>query len=86
MANLNPFKNYLTSTDLSPKSVNAMVEGIKIYYKNFPRITNDNLTAYKKYLMSKYKPSTVNIRLIAMNKYLSFFVKSYKFKIIQIPN
>lgn len=85
MANLNPFKNYLTSTDLSPKSVNAMVEGVKIYYKNFPRITNDNLTAYKKYLMSKYKPSTVNIRLIAMNKYLAFIKKDYRFKIIPNP-
>jgi integrase len=51
--------------------------------------TNESLLSYKGYLLEKYKPKTVNLRIQAINKYLEFLGKEklqLKFVKIQQKN
>ena len=50
-------------------------------------VTKKNLLSYKGYLIETYKPKTINIRILGVNKYLEFLKQDkLKLKVIKIQN
>jgi site-specific recombinase XerD len=69
------FEEYLKKDNLSGNTLNAYLWTAEYYLAHYDGISKENLLAYKGYLMEFFKPKTVNLRIQAMNKYLSFLGK-----------
>ena len=64
------FKNYLVKHNLSENTVLSYEKTMQIYFQQYEEVTKKNLLSFKGYLIEKYKPKTVNLRIQAINKYL----------------
>lgn len=69
------FKNYLVKHNLSENTVLSYEKTMQIYFQQYEEVTKKNLLSFKGYLIEKYKPKTVNLRIQAINKYLEFVGK-----------
>lgn len=54
-----------------------------MFFNLYKDVNSTNLLAFKGYLLEKFKPKTVNLRIQAMNKYLSF-INNDKLKLTAI--
>lgn len=68
----NDYKKHLVRAGLSPHTVESYLWTVRYFLEHYDGITEENLLAYKGYLMEFFKPKTVNLRIQAINKYLSF--------------
>ena len=66
------FKEYLLKEDLSMNTIDVYLRTIKEYLKMFNNFNQKQLLAYKEYLMNNNKPKTINLKIIAINKYLKY--------------
>lgn len=64
------FERYLKGTNLAQNTIDAYAFAVKQYNEQWQGISKKNLRDYKMFLIEKYKPKTVNLRLRAMNCYL----------------
>lgn len=79
------FKNYLLKENLSEKTIASYLWTINYFIATYSEVNKENLLAYKGYLVEKFKPKTVNLRLQAINKYLEFLKKDrLKLKFIKV--
>lgn len=69
------FKNYLVKHNLSENTISSYEKTMQIYFQQYEEVTKKNLLSFKGYLIEKYKPKTVNLRIQAINKYLEFIGK-----------
>lgn len=69
------FESQLRKEGLSENTITSYLWTVKYYLKRFVRVTSEDLLVYKGYLMEKYKPKTVNLRIQAINRYLEFLGK-----------
>lgn len=77
------FIKYLGLKDFSKSTIDAYLISIRKFEELYVFYNKKNILAYKSYLIEKYKPKTVNLRLQAINNYLSFIGKD-KFKVPQL--
>ena len=73
------YKSFLSRQDLAANTVRSYVWTVKHFLEKYKEVNRKNLFAYKGYLMERYKPQTVNLRLQAINEYLEF-IKQEKLK------
>ena len=79
------FESFLKKQDLSENTINSYIWTTKRFIENYGEINRKNLLSYKGYLLEKFKPQTVNLRLQAMNKYLEFIKKErLKMKFVKV--
>lgn len=79
------FENYLKEQNLSQRTISSYISTIKEYEYMFKNISKNNLLSFKGYLIERYKPKTVNLRLQAINKYLNFAKKEHlKLKFVKL--
>lgn len=79
------FEKYLKEENLSQKTIDSYLKTIKHYKSRFKSFTKNNLLSFKGYLIENYKPKTVNLRLQAINKFLSFKNKNeLKLKFVKL--
>lgn len=64
------FERYLRAANLSPNTIRAYLSALKQFKTQFGRVTKRNLQCYKVWLIERYQPKTVNLRLRAINCYL----------------
>ena len=69
------FEDYLKKANLSEHTVRAYLWTVDYFNTHYEAVTEENLLAYKGYLMEYFKPKTVNLRIQAINKYLEFINK-----------
>ena len=69
------FSKYLKSINLSDNTISVYVTTIRMFESTFKEIDKNNLLAFKGYLMERFKPKTVNLRIQAINKYLAYLNK-----------
>ena len=69
------FEEYLREQNLSDNTCRSYLQTIDFYKKNFHHFDKKNLLSYKEFLCQNYKSGTVNLRIIAINRYLSFIGK-----------
>jgi integrase len=71
------FEKYLRGTNLAENTVTAYLFAIKQYNEQWDGISKKNLRDFKVFLIEKYKPKTVNLRLRAVNCYLESIGKNH---------
>ena len=69
------FEEFLKKNNLSGNTLDAYLWTVDFYHSHYDGVTKENLLAYKGYLMEFFKPKTVNLRIQAMNKYLTYLGK-----------
>lgn len=79
------FEKKLKQTNLSQNTIDSYMHTIHQFFSMYEEVTKKNLLSYKGYLIERYKPKTVNLRVLALNKYLDIVGKeSMKLKLIKI--
>lgn len=69
------FETHLRKINLAENTITSYLWTVDYYSTHYGEITMENLLAYKGYLVEKYKPKTINLRIQAINKYLEFLGK-----------
>lgn len=72
MEQLHEFKRYLQSNSLAVNTIESYVWTVEHFFEKHNKISENTLLEYKGYLMEKFRPKTVNLRIQGMNKYLVF--------------
>jgi len=70
------FEKYLRGTNLAENTISAYLFALRQYNEQWDSISKKNLRDYKVFLIEKYKPKTVNLRLRAINCYLESISKT----------
>ena len=83
---LNSFEKQLKQTNLAQNTIVSYLHSLKQYIDMYDGVfTKKNLLSYKGFLLEKYKPKTVNLRILAINKYLEFNkLEKLKLKMIKV--
>ena len=76
------FRSYLAKTNLAKNTVRSYLWAVSYFLEHYKVVNKKNLLAYKGYLVEKFKPQTVNLRLQGINKYLEF-TKQEKLKFLK---
>jgi site-specific recombinase XerD len=66
------FKAHLRKANLAENTITSYLWTVDYYLSHYDGATTENLLTYKGYLLERYKPKTVNLRIQAVNKYLEF--------------
>ena len=74
--NIENFETYLRQGYMAENTIAAYHYAVKDYYSRHKELNKRTLLVYKTYLIEKFKPKTVNLRIQAMNKYLDYMNKS----------
>lgn len=74
--NIENFEMFLRQGNMAENTIAAYLYAVKEYYSRHKELNKRNLLVYKTYLIEKFKPKTVNLRIQAMNKYLDCMGKS----------
>jgi len=69
------FETHLRKNNLSENTITSYLWTVDYYSTHYGKLTTENLLAYKGFLMEKYKPKTINLRIQGINKYLEFLGK-----------
>ncbi|MBD5583723.1 MAG: tyrosine-type recombinase/integrase [Clostridia bacterium] len=79
------YKSFLSRQDLATNTVRSYVWTASQFLEKYKEVTQENLLAYKGFLVENYKPQTVNLRLQAINKYLEFLKKDrFKMRFVKV--
>ena len=70
------FEIFLRDGNMANNTVAAYCYAVNEYYSRHKELSKKNLLLYKTYLIETFKPKTVNLRIQALNKYLTFCNKS----------
>lgn len=67
------FENYLQNLNLARNTISAYAIAVADFESSFSEITKKNLLAWKAGLIEKYQARTVNLKIQAINTYLTFW-------------
>ena len=70
------FEIFLRDGNMANNTIAAYCYAVNAYYSRDKELSKRNLLLYKTYLIETFKPKTVNLRIQALNKYLTFSNKS----------
>lgn len=73
---LKSFKELLLDEEKSAATVEKYMRDVRTFCESVPEPTKEAVIAYKSSLCARYKPSGVNSRLVAINRYLRFIGRS----------
>lgn len=81
------FETHLVEANMAKNTVKAYCFTVSEYLKLYKDVSKKNLLLYKNYLIEKFAPKTVNLRIQAINKYLDFIGKSkLRLKSVKVQN
>ena len=83
---LDNYEKRLRQTNLAENTIVSYCHSLKQYVDTYEGVfTKKNLLSYKGFLIEKYSPKTVNLRILAINKYLEFNkLEKLKLKMIKV--
>ena len=82
---IDEFEKYLKETNLAENTIAAYLFALRQYNEQWDGISKKNLREYKVFLIEKYKPKTVNLRIRSINCYLESIGKeSLKMPFIKV--
>lgn len=76
MTTIRDFENYLWERELAPNTIRSYIEHVTKYFDRYDEITKGNLIEWKRSLLEKMKPKSVNHYITAMSEYLKFIGRS----------
>ena len=84
--NLPPFRRILYEEDLAEDTVETYSYAVRDYLARKKTLDRAGLSTYKSFLINTYKPTTVNVRILSLNKYMEALGHDeLKMKTIKIP-
>ena len=83
---LDNYEKLLRQTNLAENTIVSYCHSLKQYIEMYDgTFTKKNLLSFKGFLIEKYSPKTVNLRILAINKYLEFNkLERLKLKMIKV--
>ena len=69
------FEEYLKRQNLSENTILAYASAIAVFFHKHEKISQTELNNYRDFLLKKYSPKTVNLKIQGINRYLSFIHK-----------
>ena len=85
MIDIEQFAAFMRQSNRSPNTIASYCYAARQYTKLFGEFSKKNLLLYKAFLIERFKPKTVNIRLLAMNAYATSIGKpTLKIPLIRI--
>ncbi|MCC8061389.1 MAG: tyrosine-type recombinase/integrase [Clostridiales bacterium] len=66
------FEEYLRQSNFSKNTVTAYLSAVRQYHNHYSKINRKCLNEFKVYLIDRYKPQTINLRIRGINCYLEF--------------
>lgn len=72
---LKEFEEVLLDEERSSNTIDAYTRSVRIFFERYEKVSKQNMLAFKKWQMEKWKPKTANNRIAAMNKYCEFIGK-----------
>ena len=69
------FQDKLREDNMSEHTITAYLYAVQDYFKKHSALNKNHLLLYKAELIEHFKPKTVNLRIQALNKYLTFVGK-----------
>lgn len=85
MIDIKNFESHLLRSDLAKNSIDSYLWTVNYFASHYGEFSKKNLLAYKGFLVEKYKPQTVNLRLQAINRYLDCIGKErWKLKFVKV--
>lgn len=69
------FRLYLIDENMTKNTMTAYMYAVKDFQTRHKEVNKKDLLLYKTYLIETFKPKTVNLRIQALNKYLTFIGK-----------
>lgn len=82
---MNKFGRYLLTNNLTSNTIKTYQLAINNFYKKYKIINKKNLLEWKTYLIDNFKARTVNLKIQAINTYLTFLEKDdLKLKSIKV--
>ena len=66
------FEEYLLEKEFAQNTIKTYIATLKQFQSSAKKLDKDAILQFKHYSMNSCKPSTVNIRLIAINNYLEY--------------
>ena len=66
------FESFLKQENFAQNTVKAYLYAVKDYFTHYKELNKRNLIAYKNHLTDNFKPKTVNLRILGLNKYLGY--------------
>lgn len=85
MLDLDGFADYLYEEELSQNTINSYMLSAKRFDAMFGEVSKKNIIAYKQWLLERFKPQTINLRLTAIMRYCSYKEIPMKVKSIKEP-
>lgn len=76
MTTIRDFENHLWERELAPNTIKAYIDHVSMYFDKYDEITKSNLIEWKRGLLEKMKPKSVNHYITAMSEYLKFIGRS----------
>ena len=67
---LPPFERILREEDFAENTVETYSFAVKDFLSRYGTLDRAGLSAYKSFLIEHFKPRTVNVRILSLNKYL----------------
>lgn len=72
---IDKYKRRLAKDQLSPNTIKSYLTSVYTFLNIYKKVNGDNILAFQKYLEMNYSPKSVNLRIIAFNRFLSFIGK-----------
>lgn len=79
------FADFLYDNELSDNTVKAYIGSLKHYQNRYSSISKNSLREYKRELITRYKPSTVNRHITALMSYCKYQHLDVSLKLVKVP-
>lgn len=66
-----PIERILRDEDFADNTIETYSYAVHDFMTRYKTIDRASLSAYKLFLINTYKPATVNIRILSLNKYMA---------------
>jgi len=83
--NIDGFIGYLEEQERAENTIDLYVRGVKQFFEIYPEVSQETVLKYKKQLMEKNKPKTVNARLSGILSYCNYVGADVKVKGLKVP-
>lgn len=63
------FRDYLMEQEKADNTIDSYTRTLSLFLREFPEVNKENMLAFKRSQLEKWKPKTVDNRIIAMNQF-----------------
>ena len=84
MIDVDGFREKLYGDELSESTIRSYVYAVQQYAARYDSISKPDLIAYKQDLIRRYKPATVNLRIMALHAYCRYYDIPMRVKTVKL--